>query len=312
MPLFVLFLCTAFALTSPGTARADDWYPSRYGPEDSLGAINLLSPELVLRAAKLVTTGKTYALGVETGPDTPAYGTRTFQILTLGGGDGSGAGIGDNKATYNDDMLLTWLGIGTQIDGLGHLGIDHRYYNGAHVSEFLRPDGLTRFGIHELPPIVTRGVLLDVAALAGKERLEAGTAINRATIDAATKRQGVALARGDVVLFHTGWQSMASEDAQAFLEGEPGLGAEGATYLAELGAVAVGADTWGLDVLPAEKENVAFPAHQILLAKHGVYVLENIRTSELAADGVSEFLFVLGAPRFVGAVQMVINPVAIR
>jgi len=105
---------------------------------------------------------------------------------------------------------------------------------------------------------------------------------------------------------------MATKDPAAFLAGEPGLDIGGAEYLASLGVVAVGADTWALDAIPNPDPEQMFPSHGILLAKHGVHILENIQTNELIADGVSEFLFVLGIPKFEGAVQMVINPIAIR
>ena len=101
-------------------------------------------------------------------------------------------------------------------------------------------------------------------------------------------------------------------DPVRFMSGQPGLGMDGAKYLAGLGVVAVGADSWALEVIPAEKEGEMFPVHPELLAKNGVYILENMDTRELAKDDATEFLFVLGQPRFVGAVQAVINPVAIR
>jgi kynurenine formamidase len=122
----------------------------------------------------------------------------------------------------------------------------------------------------------------------------------------------VTIERGDVVLLHTGWLNVAETDKAKFMAGEPGLGVGGARYLAELGAVAVGADNWALEVLPSEDAAQVFPVHSELLAKNGVYILENMDTRALAGDGVIEFLFVLGQPRFVGAVQAVINPVAIR
>lgn len=305
-------LAIALAAIAPPASAQDDWYPSRFGADDTLGAYNLLSPEKVVEAAKLVRTGKTYSLGVEVSRETPAYGTRGFQLFAVAAGDGAGEALGTNQMTFNDDWVMTWLGIGTQIDGLGHLGINHRYYNGNHVSEFWQSDGLTKLGLHELPPIVTRGVLLDIAGLKGVDRLEAGTAINRSEIDEAAERQGVAITPGDVVILNTGWQSLATSDPQAFLAGEPGLGKGGAEYLAGLDVVAVGADTWGLDVLPSEDAAEVFTTHQILLAKSGVYILENIKTDELVADEAWEFLFVLGHAKFKGAVQMMINPVAIR
>jgi kynurenine formamidase len=155
-------------------------------------------------------------------------------------------------------------------------------------------------------------VLLDIAAQRGVERLSGGTAIHRAELEAVAASQGVEVRRGDVVILNTGWQSLAESDPQRFLSKEPGLDVDAAEYLASLGVVAVGSDTWGLEVFPNPDPDLIFPVHQVLLPKHGIYILENIRTEELAADRAFEFLFVLGQPRFVGAVQMVINPVAIR
>jgi kynurenine formamidase len=121
----------------------------------------------------------------------------------------------------------------------------------------------------------------------------------------------VVIEPGDIVLFHTGTMK-ATEGSAELSPVEPGIGVEGAQYLADLGVVAVGADTWALEVIPFEKEARPFDVHLTLLAKNGVYILENMVTTELAADGVTEFFFTLGAPRLEGAVQAIINPVAIR
>lgn len=307
---FIAPVLLAFLIGTPATA--EDWFPSRYGKSDTLGAINLLNAAKVVEAARLVRTGKTYALGIPTGPDTPAYPGRTYRIVTMASGDGSGAALGENKVSGTDDVIFAHMGVGSQLDGLGHVGIDSVFYNGTPAADVVRPDGLAKFGTHLVPPIATRGVLLDVAALKGVKRLGAGTAINREEIDAAMKRQKIEVREGDVVLLHTGWGSLAATDPTGFMKGEPGLGVGGARYLAGLGAVAVGGDTWGVEVIPFENPNRPFEVHQTLLTKNGVYILENMNTAELAADGVSEFLFVLGQPRFVGTVQVVINPVAIR
>ena len=289
-----------------------DWHDSQWGPDDTLGAINRLTAEHVLEAAQLIRYGKTYELGVVTGPDTPAYPPRSFSMTILQPGDGTGPTMGENRVTGNDDMMLSWLGIGSQIDGLGHLGIDHYYYNGLHASEFVETTGLTRLGTHEIPPIVTRGVLLDMTRHYEEDPVTEGTAFNRDEIRAVAEAQGIEIREGDVVLFHTGWQALAESDPERFMAGEPGLGLDGARYLAEIGAVAVGADNWALEALPHEDSSLAFPVHAELLAKEGIYILENMNTAELAADEGWEFLFVLGTPKFYGAVQMVINPVAIR
>jgi kynurenine formamidase len=300
------------APAAPGTKPEvkEVWYPSRYGAEDRIGALNLLSPAKTAEAAKLITTGKTYSLGQVTGRKTPAYGPRSFSMTILQLSDGSGTPLGENKAVGNDDLVNTYVGIGSQIDGLGHMGIDHRYYNGVPVADFVTTGGLTQFGTHDIPPIATRGVLLDMTKQFGSP-VPAGTAFNKAEIDAAMRAAGVTIGEGDVVLFHTG--TMKAQEGSAELSPvEPGLGVEGAQYLADLGAVAIGADTWALEVIPFETEARPFDVHLTLLAKNGVYILENMVTHDLAEDGVSEFFFTLGAPRLEGAVQAIINPVAIR
>lgn len=302
----------AASLLATASLAEEAWFPSRYGADDRVGAANNLSAAGTKRATRLVTTGKTYSLGMTTGTDSLAYPPRKYGIVVTQSNDGTGSRLGENLATSNDDILMTYVGVGSQLDGLGHLGIDHRYYNGLHAQDFVAPGGLQQLGTDTVPPIATRGVLLDMAALNGVETVPAGTAYNRAEIDAALKRQKLAPIRpGDVVLFHSGWQRQAgSEDYAKLLH--PGLGVEGAKYLASLGVVAVGADTIALEVNPFESPNRPFEVHQTLLAKNGVYILENMVTAELAADRAYEFLFVLGQPKFKGAVQAVINPIAIR
>lgn len=284
---------------------------AQYGPDDRLGAMNLLSVEKTLEASKLITTGKTYALGMVTGRDTPAFGPREYDVTILQLSDGSGTPLGENKATGNDDLVRTYVGIGSQIDGLGHMGVNHFYYNDTPVADFVTTNGLTQFGTHLLPPVATRGVLLDMTKHFGVSPVPDGTAFNKAEIDAAAAAAGVTIEEGDVVLFHTG-KMKADETAEGFAPTSPGLGVEGAQYLSDLGVVAIGADTWALEVVPFENEARPFDVHLTLLKKNGVYILENMVTDELAADGVAEFFFTLGAPRLEGTVQAMINPVGIR
>lgn len=294
----------------PGISRSQDWVPSRFGADDRIGAANNLSAEIVLQAAKLITTGKVYSLGVETAEDSPAYGTRTFSIDIIA--SGANVPVGTDTVTSNDERVTTSFGIGSQIDGLGHLGIGNQYYNGLTSAQIVADGGLVELGTHTIPPIVTRGVLLDMAKHFGVDMVSEGTAFNRAEIQAAASAQGIQIKSGDVVLFHTGWMQLLGNDNQRFISVQPGLGVEGANYLADLGVVAIGADTPALEVIPFENPQRVFAVHQTLLAKQGVYILESMNTAALAADGAQEFMFVLGQPKFKGAVQTVINPIAIR
>jgi kynurenine formamidase len=288
-------------------------FPSKFGPNDQVGNLNHVTPEKTLAAAKLVTRGKSYRLGIETNKDTPAFPPRTWSLTIVQPGQVHGGSLGPSRTTYNDDIIMGWVGIGSQLDGLGHIGIDGVYYNCNKAADFAQAGGLTKLGIEKVPPIATRGVLLDMAGYFNTEIVKEGTPFNRAEIEGAMKRQGIrAIERGDVVLFHTGWTRLIGKDNKRYGSVEPGLGVDGARYLAERGVAMVGADTWGLEVVPFEKNAGVFEVHQILLPMNGIYILENMETAEMVKDQAWEFLFTLGPSRITGAVQAIINPIAIK
>ncbi|WP_394820901.1 cyclase family protein [Pendulispora albinea] len=251
-------------------------------------------------------------MGIEVNHDTPAYGHRTFQVFMTQPETPAGKTIGPNKLTYNDEMIKGWMGVGTQLNGLGHVGVDNVYYNGNREVDFVTVHGVKKLGLEKVPPIVTRGVLLDMAAHFGTDLVREGTSFGAAAIEAVARKQNVQLRKGDVVLFHTGWLGLIGKDDKRFLAGGPGIDREAARYLAAKGVVAVGADTWALEVVPAEPGAGTFEVNQFLIAKKGIYVLENIQTAALAKDKAYEFLFVLGHPKYTGTTQAIINPVAIR
>ncbi len=311
-----IFLTAALSCLTMVASQASDWTQSPWGPEDEIGAANRITEQSVLAASKLIKTGKTYNLGIVVGKDTPAFFPRTLSVTVLQPNQIQTQGLGSNGMTYNDDIFMGWLGIGPQIDGLGHIGVKHTYYNGFKDNDFAKTDGLTKLGLEKLPPMVTRGVVLDMAQFYGQDIVKEGTAYTREDIMAAAKAQGVELREGDTVLFHSGWLNLLDgeqKDHKRYVSVEPGLGISGADYLAEIGVVAVGADTWGLEAVPFEKgTDGVFKVHQILIPQNGIYILENMETRELVRDGVKEFMFVLGVSRLKGAVQMIINPTAIH
>ena len=310
-------LTTAILCCGLGSAAsAQDWTQSPWGPDDEIGAANHITPESVLAASKLIKTGKTYNLGIVVDSKTPAFKPRSLSLTVLQPNQITTQGLGTNGMTYNDDIFMGWLGIGPQIDGLGHIGIKHTYYNGLAGADVAKADGLAKLGLEKLPPLVTRGVLLDMAAYYGQDIVKEGTAYTKEDIIAAAKQQGVELRKGDTILFHSGWLNLLdgeNPDHARYVSVEPGLGISGAEYLAEIGVVAVGADTWGLEALPFEKgSDGVFLVHQILIPQNGIYILENMDTREMVKDKAWEFMFVLGVTRLKGAVQMMINPTAIH
>src|ERR1044072_4996115 len=246
--LLVTGICT-FAQQKPCQTA------SMFGPDDQVGNLNYVTPAKTLAATKLVTKGKTYRLGIETNKDTPAYPPRTFAVTIVQPGQTAGGSLGPTKTTYNDDMITGWAGVGTQLDGLGHIGIDALYFNCNKAADFAMTDGLKKLGVEHVPAVATRGVLLDMAGYFNTDIVKEGTAFNRAEIEGAMKRQGLkSIEKGDVVLFYTGWLKLLGKDNKRFGSVAPGLGRDGAKYLASLDVAMIGTDTWSFEVVPFGKD----------------------------------------------------------
>ena len=309
MKPFLISLLLIFSFYS----YSDACEHSKWGEGDELGNANLLTKELVLEASDLIKTGKVYSLGLVIDQNTPAYPPRSLSLSVVQPTQQFGK-LGLPNATYNDDMFHGWLGIGSQIDGLGHIGgTDAIFYNCHDGKEFSETTGLTKLGIEKIPPIVTRGVLVDMARFFKKDFLEAGETFDVEDVIEALEIQDVTIEEGDVVIFHTGWtEAKYFSDPELWGSGTPGPTGEVSSFLASKNVVAAGADTWSYDVVPPIDLNEPYPGHQILLKENGIYILEAMSTGELAKDNVYEFLFVLGQAKVRGAVQMIINPIAIN
>lgn len=293
---------------------AQDCRESKWGADDEIGSANLVTPESTLMAAKLIKQGKSQPLGIVIDSKTPAFAPRTLNLQVVQPNQQGGQKLSQfgYPGNYNDDILQTWVGIGSQIDGLGHLGEKGYYYNCLDEKEISAITGLTKLGVHNVPPLVGRAVILDMAKYFGKDVLAAGEHFGEAEIKAAAEAQGVEIGKGDIVLFHTGWtENMLESDPTAWVSGEPGINVSGSRYLASLDVMAVGADTWGIEPVPPAEGDGAFYGHVVLLKENGIYILETMNTGPVLRDGVNEFMFVLGQARIRGTVQMIINPVAL-
>ncbi len=301
----------AALVMTASVAYAQECKPSKWGADDEIGAANLVTPASVLEAIKLVKKGRTHPLGIIIDSSTPAFPPRSLSLEVVQPNQQGGKRLWAYNGSYNDDLIQLWLGIGPQIDGLGHLGRDGVYYNCNNEKDFAGITGLTKLGVEKIPPIVARGVLIDMAKHFGVDALDGGQIFTAADIQAAATAQKVEIREGDVVLFHTGWtDAYLASDPKKWVSSEPGTSEDAAVYLASKNVIAVGADTWGVDVIPPEKEGRPFFGHVTLLKENGIYILETMNTGQLAKEGVHEFLFVLGQARIRGTVQMIINPVA--
>ena len=303
----------ALLLIAGGTTlivgQSANWYPSRWGAADQRGAANRITPAKVLEAKNLISKGTIYQLGhvYETGM--PMFGTRHFSLRI----PQAFGPQGTNKTIYHDELVSAEIGqVGTQFDGLGHIGVDDTFYNGHKRQEFARAEGLTKLGIENVGAIVTRGVLIDVAAYKNVPRLQGGYEISAADLQGALKRQGLDLRPGDVALVNTGWGSLWIKDNAAFTRNAPGIGLGAGQYLVDRQVTMVGADTWSVEVVPNPDAKLAFPVHQLLIPKNGIYIFENLVTEELARDRAYEFAFMFAPLRLKGATGSPGNPLAIR
>jgi len=204
---------------------------------------------------------------------------------------------------------------GTHLDALNHISRGMKMYNGYDAGEITTTFGTSALGAENIPPLVTRGVLLDVAGLKGVENLDKGYAISPKDIDDALARQGVAggIQKGDVALFHTGWGAKWwMKDNAMLMSGDPGPGVAAAKYLVDKGIVAAGSDTVAFEAVPFENPKRAFEVHQVLIVDNGIHIMENLKTEELAKDKVYEFLFVALPLPLKGGTGSPIHPVAVK
>jgi hypothetical protein len=298
-----------------GNPIGDKFWPTEFGADDQRGAANRLTPQKTLEAVKLVKTGEVFQLGRIYEQGMPVPGKRHFS-LTIPGLP-TGLPTGANQIVSNDELVSGEIGqVGTQFDGLGHVGIrlngEDIFYNGNKLSEFGDPYGLKKLGIENVGPMFTRGILLDVCALRGFDRLPKGYVISPDELQGCLDKAKLSIQPGDVVLIRTGHGKLWMKDNQAYGEGEPGLGLAAAKFLTDRKVTLIGADTWAIEAVPSESKDLAFPVHQWNLTRNGVYHLENLDLEELAASGTKEFCFVFSPLRLKGATGSPGNPIAIR
>jgi kynurenine formamidase len=300
---------------SAQTIPAENMLLSEWGPDDERGAANRITPQKVLEATQLIKDGRIYELGRDYEVGMPLFPGRHYS-LTIPGSP-TGGPMGSNNVVYHDEMVSGQIGqVGTQFDGLGHVGTringEDVFYNGFKRSEFGTAAGLDKLGVENAGAFVTRGVLVDMAGYKKVERLPVGTVITARDLQDALEQQAVQLSEGDVVLIHTGHGSLWMVDNEEYNRGAPGIGMEAALWLAEKKVAMTGADTWPVEVIPSENPELAFPVHQELIARRGIYNFENLNLAELAADKVYEFAFIFAPVKFKGATGSPGNPIAIR
>lgn len=290
---------------------------ARWGAGDKIGAANLISPQTRLNAVSLVKKGQIYSLGRLISPASPYLSPNQtpFVISTASTWRNSikrrremGA---ENDAGANLERIELNVHTGTHIDALGHFSIGDELYGGRDAFEAVGDFGLQDLGIEHCPPIVTRGVCLDVSGLDGGPHLEPGRVVGPDDLARAADAARVSVQAGDVVCLYTGWGRYYSIDNARYCSGEPGLDVAGAKWLTSKDIVAVGADSMAVEVLPnPQHPKLMMPVHQHCLVESGVYLIENLFLDDLVRDGVHAFCFMLSPVPFKGATGSPAQPIA--
>ena len=299
------------AAVAPPKLSTEKWWPSKWGAADEAGASNHITPAKVLESMKWVKDGKVYKIGRPYETGMPMFGARVFALRIPGAP--SGGPFGDNKLVYNDEFMAGEIGqIGTQFDALGHIGIqlgrngdqnEMHFYNGFTVAEMNGSYGLKKLGVEKLKPIITRGHLVDIAALKGA-MMDAGQEISLADVRAALAKQNMKesdIVAGDGIFFNTGWGSLWMKNNDRYNAGEPGIGLEVARWVIEKDLCITGADTWATEVVPNPDKTLAFPVHSELICKHGILNHENMVFDDLIADRKYQFVYMFTPSPIKGA-----------
>ncbi|WP_326837309.1 cyclase family protein [Amycolatopsis rhabdoformis] len=284
----------------------------RWGSDDEAGALNLVTPDVTLKAARLVRTGRTLGLAQPLGPSTasPRHRPGPMRFMNRDAGDYALGARSPGGFRFAEDTVQFPTHSGTHADTLAHAWTGEEIYNGHPQSSTRTTRGAQRCGAEKLVPVVTRGVLVDLVAATGGP-LAASAPVGVDELRRGIAEAGVTPETGDAVLIRTGWLETQGNGGDYFAD-EPGITAEAARWLADHDVALVGADNYAVEQQSATS---GFPAHLLLLHQHGVPLLENLELAELgdalAAEARSTFLFVFAPIPLVGSTATPVTPVVV-
>lgn len=289
---------------------------SPYGSDDEIGMLHLIDAQSRSKIIQACDAAKVFDLAVDNFIGMPGWfgaGDQPYQIWmthtpqgeivanTMGVSEEANRLVG-----YSGDAVSMYTHVGTHIDTLNHFGYNGEIFNGFSARDHLGARNWTKCGPEKHPPILARGVLLDIAGLHGVSRLPPSYAIGQADILACLKHQNTEIRPGDVVLIRTGLMEIWPK--AEFSYNNPGLNREGAEFIAKHGAIMIGTDTMSFEVSPSSHDVNYFPVHTYLLAEAGVIMMEMAQLDEIAADKLYEFAFFGAAIKLRGATGAPMRP----
>ena len=303
--------------TAAVSADAQSWRPpaesqrcpSKWGAGDERGSGNHMKPDAVLRATKLIKTGEVIELGHVLAADMPLLGTRRFDVHTKR----TSIDRLSNRRGSNEELVVSEIGqVGTQLDGFAHQTHENSLYNCFKVDDVSTRGGFTKLGIEKVGALITRGVLIDIAAAKGVDMLDDTYEITVQDLEQTLQKQNMKLQPGDAVIINTGWGKLWAKDNARFVKSCPGVGVKAAEWLVKQDPMIVGSDNWPVGVRPNPDKELSGPDHQIFLVVNGIHLLENMKLDELAAKRVYEFAFMMQPLKIKGGSGSTVAPIAVR
>jgi len=295
--------------------RVNNW--GRWGAEDETGTLNLITCEVVREAAATVRSGRRIPLalplqqdGVQTGM-IPGRVNPLHTMVQI-----NQELFGSGTVATSDDVVTMGLQSATHWDALAHASHSGKLYNGRPAGSVTAHGGAAFSGIDKPRPLVSRGVLLDVARALGRDRLPGGHPVTPEELDAAEELAGVRVRPGDIVLIRTGQiQTYLAGDKHAYAYPSPGLSVRTPEWFHARDVAAVANDTLTFEIFPPEIEDLWLAVHALHLVEMGMLQGQNWNLEELstACGETGRYAFLLSATPepFIGGTGSPVAPVAI-
>jgi kynurenine formamidase len=283
--------------------------PSKWGAGDERGSGNHMKPASVLRASQLIKTGEVIEIAHVLNDKMVINPGRKFDVTV------KRTFMNDfsNRRGSNEELVVSEIGqVGTQFDGFAHQSHEDSHYNCFKTGAIVTRTGFTKLGIENVGMLMTRGVLIDVAALKGVDTLPDAYEITPKDLQDALARQRMTLMPGDAVIINTGWNRLWGKDNARYVKSCPGIGVAAAEWLAKQDPMLVGSDNWPVEVAPNPDPKLSLPVHQVMLVVNGIHLLENLKLDELAGKQVHEFAFIMQPLKAQGFTGSTVAPVAVR
>jgi kynurenine formamidase len=316
-PIMTLAAITLSLALAAVAASAQTWQmppesqrcPSKWGADDQRGSGNMMKPDVVVRAARLIKTGEVFELAAVLSPDPrEAFinAGRVFNVYT------KPSPPVPNGRQVNEELVVTELGqIGTQLDAFSHQMWGDSFYNCFKLGDIGTRSGFKKLGVEHIGSLMTRGVLIDVAGLKGVDMLPTSYTITPDDLRQALARVSMQLEPGDAVVIRTGWSKLMGKDNQRYGTANAGIGIAAAQWLVAQDPMLIAADNCCVEVRPSEAPH-SLPVHAMMLIQHGIYLIENLLLEPLAAANAHEFAFIVQPLKIKGGTGSAVAPIAIR